>query len=158
MNRGASVAALVLGLATCPLMGAETASQRAIRAADEEWARVFAARDLDRSVEVCTSDAAVLAPNAPRASGHKAIRELFQETFALPELKISWTPSEIRVARSGDLGYSTGEYKMTFKDPKGTTVSDVGKYSTVWQKQRDGAWKVLLDTFNSDLPASSPAP
>jgi len=157
MNRGACVA-LVLCLAAGPVVGAETAAQQAIRAADEEWARVFAARDLDRSVSVCTSDAAVLAPNAPRASGHQAIRELFQETFALPELKISWAPSEIRVARSGDLGYSTGGYKMTFKDPKGATVSDVGKYSTVWQKQRDGTWKVVLDSFNSDLPAASPAP
>jgi ketosteroid isomerase-like protein len=157
MNRGACVA-LVLCLAAGPVVGAETAAQQAIRAADEEWARVFAARDLDRSVSVCTSDAAVLAPNAPRASGHQAIRELFQETFALPELKISWTPSEIRVANSADLGYSTGAYKMTFKDPKGATVSDVGKYSTVWQKQHDGKWKVVLDSYSSDLPASSPAP
>src|SRR5215831_20967380 len=78
MRRCACVA-LVLSLASCPLVGAETAEQQAIRAADLEWARVFAARDLDRSVAVCTPDAAVLAPNAPRASGHKAIRELFQE-------------------------------------------------------------------------------
>jgi ketosteroid isomerase-like protein len=41
---------------------------------------------------------------------------------------------------------------MTFNDPTGKTVSDKGKYVTVWKKQKDGSWKVLLDVFNTDLP------
>jgi uncharacterized protein (TIGR02246 family) len=140
------------------VVGAESAAQREIRAADQEWARLYAARDLDGSVAVVTTDGAVLAPNAQRASGHEAIRELFRADFALPDMTISWAPTDIRVARSGDLGYSTGAYKMSFKDPKGSTVSDSGKYSTVWQKQRDGSWKVLLDAFNSDLPLTPTTP
>jgi ketosteroid isomerase-like protein len=41
---------------------------------------------------------------------------------------------------------------MTFSDRSGKTVSDKGKYVTVWKKQKDSSWKVLLDIFNSDLP------
>jgi ketosteroid isomerase-like protein len=55
-------------------------------------------------------------------------------------------------AHSGDLGYTIGAYEMTFNDPTGKTVSDKGKYVTVWKKQKDGSWKVLLDVFNTDLP------
>ena len=130
----------------------------AIRAADQEWARVFAARDIDKSVGMCAESASVLAPNAPRATGRDAIRQSFSGFFALPDLVISWQPSDIRVARAGDLGYSTGAYQMTFKDPAGKTIADHGKYATIWEKQRDGSWKVVLDVFNSDMPAVAPSP
>jgi ketosteroid isomerase-like protein len=34
---------------------------------------------------------------------------------------------------------------------------DKGKYVEVWKKQANGAWKAVVDTFNSDMPASAPA-
>ena len=131
-------------------------SMDAIRAADQEWLKVFAAKDLDKSVAFVTDDGSVLAPNAPIATGHAAIRQLFSGFFALPNLKISWHPVRVEVARSGELGYTSGAYEMIFNDPSGKLISDKGKYVTVWKKQRDGSWKVLLDIFNSDLPASTP--
>ena len=128
----------------------------AIRAADQEWARVFAAKDLERSVGVCAEKGSVLAPNAPRATGRDAIRQLFLGFFSLPNLSISWTPTDVRVARSGEIGYTTGTYEMSFKDPSGKTVPDHGKYGTVLEKQRDGSWQVVLDVFNTDLPLPMP--
>ena len=38
------------------------------------------------------------------------------------------------------------------RDASGKTISDKGKYLTVWKKEADDTWKVLLDTYNSDLP------
>jgi ketosteroid isomerase-like protein len=125
-----------------------------IRAADQEWSRVFGARDLEKSVNTCSETGSVLAPNAPRATGRQAIRQLFTGFFGLPDLAISWETSDVRVARSGDMGYSTGAYQMSFKDPTGKAISDHGKYVTVWEKQHDGTWRVLLDAFNSDLPVA----
>ena len=43
-------------------------------------------------------------------------------------------------------------YEFIAKEASGKTVSDKGKYLTVWKKQPDGSWKVLLDIYNSDLP------
>jgi len=37
-------------------------------------------------------------------------------------------------------------------------VGDQGKGVEVWKKQRDGSWKVVLDIFNSDVPAPAPPP
>ena len=60
------------------------------------------------------------------------------------------------VASSGELGYTSGTYDFSIKDASGKTISDKGKYLTVWKKEADGAWKVLFDTYNSDLlPASN---
>ena len=92
-----------------------------------------------------------LAPNAPAASGPAAVRSLFTVFFAIPDVKIGWTPDRIDIAQSGELGYSSGRYSMDFTGPGGKPVHDKGKYLTVWKKQADGSWKVLLDAFNSDL-------
>jgi ketosteroid isomerase-like protein len=154
---------VVIALMVVTLGGAQTSAQRkrlapeeTIRAADQQWLRVFAAKDLEKSAGFCTVDGSVLAPNAPIATGHEAIKQLFSGFFALPDLKISWKPTRIQVARSGELGYSSGAYQMNFNDPSGKPISDRGKYVTVWKKQTDGSWKVLLDIFNTDLQAPAP--
>lgn len=155
---------LVLGLwlsnpspAAEPKSADASSAAAALRAADQEWLRVFAAKDLERSVAMCLESGSVLAPNAPRATGQQAIRALFAGFFAIPDLTLAWHPSDARAAKSGDLGYTTGDYQMSFKDPSGKTVSDRGKYVTVWEKQRDGSWRVQLDIFNSDVPVEPPS-
>jgi ketosteroid isomerase-like protein len=132
---------------------AATKPEDAVRKADQDWARVFGAKQLDASVDACAATARVLAPNAPLAQGHEQISKLFAGFFTLPDLKITWQPDEVRVAKSGELAYSTGRYQMSFAGPNGRTIEDHGKYATVWEKS--GAdWKVIVDVFNSDLPAA----
>jgi ketosteroid isomerase-like protein len=138
--------------------GATTGQRRAnaedaLRAADAAWLKVYAAKDLAKSVAFCDQHASMLVPNAPMATGKRAIAKLIARGFALPDSKLSWHPNRVGVARSGELGYTSGTYKVSFKDASGKTVSDKGKYLMVWKKQSDGAWKVLLDMNNSDLPA-----
>jgi uncharacterized protein (TIGR02246 family) len=125
----------------------------AVRATDDAWMKVFAAKDLDKSVAFFDEKGAVLASNAPIAQGREAIAKSFAGFFTLPNLKITWRADKADVAKSGELGYTSGTYQMSFSDPAGKTVSDKGKYVTVWTKQTDGSWKVLLDIFNTDMPA-----
>lgn len=128
-------------------------ASEAVRAADEAWMKVFSAKDLEKSVAFCEENGAVLAPNAPIAQGRQAISKSFAGFFALPNLKITWHADKAAAARSGELGYTSGTYEMTFSDPAGKIIPDKGKYVTVWKKQADGSWKVLLDIFNTDMPA-----
>jgi uncharacterized protein (TIGR02246 family) len=125
------------------------AAEDEIRAADQAWLKAFAARDLERSLQFCADDCEVMPQNAPAAKGRDAIRLLFGKWFK-PGLKIRWTPD--RVEASGELGFSSGTYEMSFEE-SGTTVSARGKYVCVWKKQADGSWKVVRDISNSDLPA-----
>jgi len=157
-RRLACVSLTVIAMAGAVSVSAQNKSpEDAIRDADQGWARVFAAKDLKASVEYCADDASFMAPNAPIAIGKEAIGKAFTFFFTFPELKINWRPNKIEVARSGELGYSSGAYEMSVKDPSGKTIADHGKYVTLWRKQRDGSWKVIYDIFNSDLPAT-PAP
>jgi ketosteroid isomerase-like protein len=43
---------------------------------------------------------------------------------------------------------------MTIQGPDGKAITDHGKDLAVWEKQGDGSWKMVADTFNSDLPAA----
>jgi ketosteroid isomerase-like protein len=146
---------LAVLVATVGQISAKT-SVDSLRAADAGWMKVFSAKEVAKSVAYCDESGSVLAPNAPIATGRAAIAKQFEGFFALPDLKITWVADKADVAKSGELGYTSGTYQMSFSVPGGKTVLDNGKYVTVWKKQKDGSWKVVLDIFNTDLPASSP--
>jgi len=57
-----------------------------------------------------------------------------------------WTPEVGDVAASGDLGFTAGFVKANEPNPDGS-VSEVivGKYLTIWQKQRTGEWRFVVD-------------
>jgi ketosteroid isomerase-like protein len=65
-------------------------------------------------------------------------------TFAL-----SWKPVYEKIAKSGDLGYTYGLYKRTIKS---TGLVSRGTYVTIWEKQKDGKWKFVMDTGTEGLP------
>lgn len=60
-------------------------------------------------------------------------------------------PEAGEVLVSGDLAMEAGSYSVT--DESGATV-DTGKYIGVFQK-RDGEWRYIRDTWNSDGQASA---
>lgn len=55
-----------------------------------------------------------------------------------------WTPTEGDVARAGDLGWLTGPSAIRENTPGGRVVY-LGQYFSIWKKQEDGTWRVLLD-------------
>ncbi len=63
--------------------------------------------------------------------------------------KLTWTPEFADMAASGDLGYTYGTYVFTSTDKDGKPVAEHGKYTSIWKKQKDGSWKVVLDMGNS---------
>jgi len=134
-------------------MRRENRDVAAIRAADAGWLKAFIARDLEKSVAFCDEQGSMLVPNAPIVRGKKAIAKMIAAGFALRDYKLAWHPDRAGVARSGELGYTSGKYKVSFKDASGKRIFDRGKYLMVWKKQPDGAWKVMFDMNNSDLPA-----
>jgi ketosteroid isomerase-like protein len=62
---------------------------------------------------------------------------------------LTWTPVHAEMAASGDLGYTYGNYVYTAKNKEGKLVANYGKYTSIWKKQKDGQWKVVVDMGNS---------
>lgn len=94
----------------------------------------------------------VLPADGPVAKGPTAIRELFAPLFADPGFEITWAPTGTEVASSGDFGYTFGDWRtsMPTAGGEGGEVSQSeGKYVTVWQRDQDGRWRVIVDIGNS---------
>jgi ketosteroid isomerase-like protein len=151
--------ALLLIASACNQAPGDTraADEAAIRDADAQWAKTAGAGDLDGTVSYYTEDASVLAPNAPIASDKQSIRGAWASLLG-SGASIAWQATKVEVARSGDLAYIQGTYKLTSKEYEQVNLVDRGKFVEVWKKQTDGKWKVVADIFNSDLPATPAAP
>jgi ketosteroid isomerase-like protein len=81
-------------------------------------------------------------------------REAISKQPPWPEgTSLTWTPVKADMAASGDLGYTYGNYVFKAKNKEGKIEISYGKYMSVWKKQKDGSWKVVVDMGNS-----SPAP
>lgn len=94
----------------------------------------------------------LLPPNASIATDRKAIRESWAGLLG-PHNKVSWKVTKGEIAGSGELGYLYGTYTLALEDPTGgPPVPDTGKFVEIWKKQPGGAWKCIVDTYNSDLP------
>jgi ketosteroid isomerase-like protein len=62
---------------------------------------------------------------------------------------LTWTPVYADMAASGDFGYTYGTYEFRSKDKDGKPTVEYGKYVSIWKKQKDGNWKVVMDMGNS---------
>ena len=135
------------------------ADEAAIRQIDTDWAKAAASKNVDATVAFYSADATVAPPDSPVVTDKKGIHDLWAALLGPDLVSITWEPTKIDVARSGDLAYLNGWYKMSAKDPKGTPIEEKGKMVEVWKKQADGKWKCVSDIFNSDAPiAAAPSP
>jgi ketosteroid isomerase-like protein len=133
-----------------PAPDTRAADEAAIRAASAEWAKVAAAKDLEKTLSYYTDDASMFPPNAPVVTGPEARRKMWTALLAPAELVFSNAATKVEVARSGDIAYETGTFSESFKDHEGQPVKAEGKYVVVWKKQPTGQWKALVDIFNTD--------
>ena len=63
---------------------------------------------------------------------------------------LTWAPVGADLSASGDLGYTYGTFEFRSKDKDGKVVVDHGKYASIWKKQKEGSWKVVLDMGNAN--------
>jgi ketosteroid isomerase-like protein len=147
---------MALGCNRTPQQPASTqaADEAAVRQTDENWSKAAQSKKVDDWVAFYSEDAVILPPNDKKASSKGDVRKYIGELLMLPGLSLSWEPSKVEVARSGDLAYTQGSYRMAFPDPHGKPMTDQGKTLEVWKKQADGTWKCVADMWSSDLPAT----
>ncbi len=68
--------------------------------------------------------------------------------------QLTWTPTDAVMGPSGDVGYTWGHFEGHSKDANGNPVTSTGRYITIWRKQPDGNWKVVLDA-GANEPAAA---
>lgn len=95
-------------------------------------------------------DAVTLANGKAPVIGHDAIAAA--ATWSPQTYQLTWTPEGARMGPGGEMGFTWGHYDGVSKDQQGNTIRTSGRYMTVWKKQADGEWKVVLDASNDGPP------
>ena len=118
----------------------------------QRFSTAYATLDADRVAQVYADDALMLPPGGEIIRGRAAVREHHAEAFD-EDRKRGHTRSitfELvdRLVRD-DVRTDYGYYTITSRSPSGQEHQHRGKFAKVWQRGRDGLWRIRSDTYNS---------
>ena len=117
-----------------------------VRQAETNFAKAFADRDKAKFFSFVAPDAVFISALGT-LRGRDAIVARWSRMFDnVPVAPFSWGPERVEVTADGKIGFSMGP----IYDPQG---KHAGYYSSIWQKQADGSWKIIVDG-----PGNPPAP
>ncbi len=119
---------------------------------DNRFAKDVAARGGAAFATWFAADAVSLSNGKAPIFGGIAIAQ--SATWSPKEYQLTWTPTDALMGPSGDMGYTWGHFEGHSKDANGNPVTTSGRYITIWRKEADGSWKVILDA-GADEPADA---
>ena len=115
-----------------------------VRDAEIAFAKAFADRDAAKFFTYVLDDATFLSRRGT-LSGKPEVMRVWSDYLKPERAPFSWHPERVVVNGAGDLGLSTGPVR----DAEGKHIGD---FASVWQKQKDGTWKVVFDGPGSGPP------
>jgi ketosteroid isomerase-like protein len=130
-------------LAAAPAL-AQTADVAPVVAAERAFAADFPAMGLAGSFQKWGRPDAILI-NGGQAQEIAAVFQGAPLTRQPAEPLIEWWPTFAGVAKSGELGFTTG--------PAARDQEGYGHYFTIWRRQPDGAWRWVYDGGSNASPA-----
>ena len=156
-----AVGFLLLGAAGCNFDSAKSSTASASstpsgREADvlmqtsRDWAKAAASGDLERILSYWADDAIVLEPDQHAHIGKAAIRQMVEGSMKIPKFSITWGPESAVISTGGDMGYLIEHNRITFADSTGKVLTQFGKGVSIWRKDASGAWKCVVDIWNSN--------
>jgi ketosteroid isomerase-like protein len=141
---------LALFLSILPAFAAEENAARAVADAEINFARTGLERGIRESfLQFFADDSIIFAPE-PK-NGKKFYRDYDDKGR-----KLIWQPIFATAAISGDVGVTTGPWEMQ-KSATDKTPIAFGEFISIWKKQRDNSWKVIVDVgIDHAQPADAP--
>ena len=146
------VFAVVLSSCAHTKNGSSTSAIEAISAADAALQNAVAERNLEAIISFYAEDAVMLPTAEPIVVGKPAIRKEWQHILDIPDFQNRSVLTKVDVSSGGDMAYSMGTYLAMMLGEDGQPVTEPGKFLSVWKRQSDGSWRIVADTYNTDIP------
>jgi len=99
--------------------------------------------------EFVVPEAINLSAGEPPIRGRDAIKV---HLAAGPQGFFTWQPTVADVSRTGDLGYTWGTAIFQGKGPDDKPRIIYSKYASVWRRQNNGRWKVVVFSSSPSPP------
>lgn len=133
--------------------GPEGVDTAAIQVTTAALLRAVNGSDLGGVLAVWSEDGVLMPPHHPSVRGQLELEQYFARLFAETRLSFRFTSSRVHVC--GDTAFERVEYVATvLRLAVGEEMHDAGKGLHVYQRQPSGTWKLAMDIWNSDRPAS----
>jgi len=125
-------------------------ARAAIEAANRKFIEAFNRGDAAAVAALYVDDAKLLPPNSQMLEGRRNVQTFWQGVINAGVKADNL--ETLQVEAGGDIAAEVGRYALTARPAGGQAATDNGKYVVVWKRQR-GAWKIAVDTWNTDAPA-----
>jgi ketosteroid isomerase-like protein len=141
------VATIVLPITRPTVSASPKATPEMLKQLEAEFMKAAAEKGSKGYMSYYANDAVELPNNNPIIHGKRNIAE----TMGFLDDKtnhLRWMPVGADISASGDLGYTYGNYEFESPGQDGPQT-EFGKYTSIWKKQADGSWQVVLDMGNA---------
>lgn len=124
----------------------------AVEASGMRTAAAFNRGDMAGFIQPYAPDVWVFPPNAQPFQGPAAAHEYFTRDYTEGTRNLQLTTTGLD--RQGPMAYETGIYTADYPTPgqAGAMSRDNGKYVHVWKRDPEGAWRIHLAAWSSNLP------
>ena len=119
----------------------------------DEYAAAYNAGDLERWLLLWSDDCVQIPPDALEIMGVDQLRDAHKSRFAGYDCEVKHSLNEVQVL--GDWAHAFGSFEL-LATPKngGNPTIGAGKFLSILNKQRDGAWKISRECINFDKSCS----
>lgn len=154
------LAVFALTLSGCVVAGVNTQSgapvpsavaEEQLLQADRNFADGTHARGIDGWMSFFASDAIRIKYRGGMVKGYDAVRTADTPLISDTTITLSWQPLEAHVFQHGSIGITIGTSQVVNRTgPRTGQVTYRGRYTTLWRREPDGEWKVIMDTGYPD--------
>jgi ketosteroid isomerase-like protein len=120
---------------------------QSLRMSDKKWSDASVSKDVRRYMEFYDKDATVIDNYGHITKDRDTILKNITEFFSMSGFSLTFNNESAVVAKSADLGYTTGTWSMQMNNEKGELMKSSGPYLVIWKKQSDGSWKAIVDSY-----------
>ncbi len=114
-----------------------------------EFEELFYSGDYVGMSSYYASDAKLLAEDMELVQGYPALERFWQTACeGAKKMGIKRTIHVQGFESSGDLGYLTGIVSMQIPNPDAELLTNQVRYATIWRRESDGVWRIIIDISN----------
>jgi ketosteroid isomerase-like protein len=159
MRRKALAGAALLLVSACAAPAAappaidHAAEVEALRAAAMAYHEAASTKNAGAVVALYDEGALMVPPNGELVHGLAGVQNYRFGFIETPGVELEFDLQRVEVSSAGDMGWTLAIGQITINRDEGPPGQDIVRDFHTWKKQADGSWKVVVDMWNSGMPA-----
>jgi uncharacterized protein (TIGR02246 family) len=119
-------------------------ARKAIDKGNAQWVEAWDKADASLIAGLFAPEGVLLGGSGKLFKGPKEILERMKKVMESAGKGVKATVTTVGLWMDGDTAYETGTYSYKYQE-KDKPVNEEGRYVTIWKKQTDGSWKIIMD-------------